>query len=453
MSGVEETVQRRGPSLSLIGGYGKMGQWILKFLSKTGMLDRLDVTITGPRELVGQRIAERFGVTYSPNNLDAARSRYIVICTPIDVTPRIIEEISPHLREDSVVMDICSVKTRVCGAARKLIDKGEYISLHPMFGPSVENLEGQVVIIVPVRGGAFLERLQTLLHDSHARTVVTSPEEHDYALSVVQCLTHFAYLAVGTTLKDLNFDIKESRSFSSPVYELMIDMIGRILSGDPSMYAEIQMENPYSAKVEELFLDNARRLKDAVDRRDAESFKRMMLEAARHYDDLQSAASKSNRAVAALYEEFLRIKGSVGKVVAIRNATTGVVHVGRLESADVESVTLVEGRRTVRLKTANASLLAEDEARRERLKRYGSRQRDVSFIFEERARPDVIARLIQSSVSELVEMSVIDTYRGAGIPDGKKSVTFRMEFFGDVDPSEAEHEVRRLILSMGALER
>ena len=441
-------------SLALVGGYGKMGVWILEFLHGQGLLDKMSVLITGPRKEPGEKVAKRFGCSYSPDNLTAADSRFVVICTPIRIAPSAIAEIGPHLRKGSVLMDICSVKTEVCSVADKVVPRGvEYVSVHPMFGPSVRNLDGQVVIIVPVRGDSLVPRLQAFLEKSKARTIVTTSEMHDYALAVVQSLTHFTYLAVGTTLKDLDFGIRESRSLSSPVYELMLDMIGRILSGDPGMYAEIQMSNPYSAKVEELFLANAQRLKAAVDARDSAAFSRMMLEAARHYDDLDSAFSKSSRAVSALYDELLKLKASVGKQVAIRNEVTGAVHIGMLKDMTPESLTIEEGRRVTRLKTANASLLSDEETGKQRISKFGTSQRDASFTFDKGADPQVVAGLVQAHDSELASISPIDVYVGPGIPEGKKSVTFRFVFFGDLDADEAEKRARSLFKALGAGER
>ncbi len=441
-------------SLALIGGYGKMGIWILEFLSRNGLMDRLSVTITGPREELGKKVARRFGCSYSTDNLKAVESRFIIICTPLRVTPSIIEEIAPHLRKGTIVMDICSVKSEICSAVENFLGPGtEYVSIHPMFGPSVKNLEGQVVVIVPVKGEGFLGPLQTFLAKHHARTVCTTCKMHDYALGVVQCLTHFAFIAVGTTLKDLDFDLKQSRSFSSPVYELMVDMIGRILSGDPMMYAEIQMSNPYSAKIEEIFLSNVGKLKAAVDSRNAETFSRMMIDAAKHYDDLESAFSKSGRAVSALYEELIQIKDSVGKRVAIRNEVTGAIHTGLLKEMTSDHVHIGDGKRVIRLKTANVSLLPPDEIRRKRVEKFGEHQRDASFIFDESADPEVVSKIVQTYDDELVSMCVTDVYTGRGIPKGEKSVTFHFTFFGDLDPDAADRRARGLIISLGAPER
>jgi prephenate dehydrogenase len=441
--------------LLLVGGYGKMGIWILEFLSSIGMAQGIPITITGPRETAGRRIAQQYGCDYVRDNVEAAaRARYVVISTPLGASTSVLEEIAPVLDARITVMDICSVKSEICALARDLLKPDvEYVSVHPMFGPSVEGLEGQVVVIVPVRDMGFASRLRTFLEDHQARTITATPESHDRALAVVQCLTHFTYLSVGSTLKDLAFDLKQSRSFSSPIYELMLDMIGRILSGDPGMYAEIQMANPYSAEVEEIFIENARRLKAAVDSRDAEAFMRMMVEAGKHYDDLDAAFSKSARAVSALYEEYKKIRESVGSRVVLRNEVTGAIHMGVLKEMTPEYVTIGQGKRGRAIKTANVSLVPAGEARERRIRKYGTFQRDLSFIFPAHADPHAIAGILAPSVAEAVAAEVIDEYSGKGIPEGSKSITLRVSLFGDTRPEDGEEKVRSLLRSLGGLER
>jgi prephenate dehydrogenase len=251
----------------------------------------------------------------------------------------------------------------------------------------------------------------------------------------------------------VDIDIKQSRSFSSPIYELMLDMIGRILSGNPAMYSEIQIHNPYSAEIEDIFLENAGRLKAAVDAGDSRAFQRIMIEAGKHYDDLDSAFSKSSRAVSALYEEYLKIKASAGRRVALRNEVTGAIHVGQIKGISGEHVTIGHGKRTKRLKVSNVSLLPDSESRSLRAEKFGTSQRDISLLFPVHADPVAIADILEKCDDDLVSASAIDEYRGEGIPDFLKSITFRLTIFGDLDVTSAEKGAKKMLRSIGALER
>jgi Prephenate dehydrogenase len=64
-----------------------------------------------------------------------------------------------------------------------------------------------------------------------------APEEHDRAMGFVQGMTHFMLISAGKAMKDAKFDMSESRKFSSPVYDLILDLVGRILAQDPKLTA------------------------------------------------------------------------------------------------------------------------------------------------------------------------------------------------------------------------
>ncbi|MBU7005045.1 MAG: prephenate dehydrogenase, partial [Theionarchaea archaeon] len=171
------------------------------------------------------------------------------------------------------------------------------------------------------------------------------------------------------------------------------------------------------------------------------------------YDDLDSAFSKSSRAVSALYEEYLKIKASVGKRVALRNEVTGTIHVGLIKGISGEHVTIGYGKRIRRLKASNVTLLPDTESRRLRVEKFGSSQRDISFLFPEHADPQAIAGILETCDDELVSASVIDVYRGKTIPEGLKSITLRLTIFGDLDVIQVECGVKEMLTSIGALER
>jgi prephenate dehydrogenase len=119
------------------------------------------------------------------------------------------------------------------------------------------------------------------------------PKEHDEIMAVVQALTHFAYIGIGATLQALDFDVEKSRKFMSPVYEIMIDFVGRILDQNPELYASIQ-KNPEAMKVRQIFIGECMRLAEKADVGDLEGFKKIMREAAEHFGQTHEAMERSD---------------------------------------------------------------------------------------------------------------------------------------------------------------
>jgi len=82
----------------------------------------------------------------------------------------------------------------------------------------------------------------------------------------------------------------------SPVYEIMIDFVGRILDQNPELYASIQ-KNPRAVAVRQTFVAECMRLSERADAGDLEGFKQIMREAAEHYGETHEALERSDRVI------------------------------------------------------------------------------------------------------------------------------------------------------------
>lgn len=169
------------------------------------------------------------------------------------------------------------------------------------------------------------------LKSENARILVTTPQNHDQMMSIVQGLTHFAYICVASTIERLQIDVKESRNFASPVYSLMLDMIARIVAQNPYLCYSIQTHNSYIKKTHEAFLETVVEMKDMVSAGKEKEFTGAMSSAAKHLDDLEAALGRSDKAISALTEEISLLKNSVGGEVGLRHIYSGKVHVGVLK--------------------------------------------------------------------------------------------------------------------------
>ncbi len=143
---------------------------------------------------------------------------------------------------------------------------------------------------------------QSLFESDGAHIGILEAEEHDEMMAVVQALTHFAYIGIGAALKALDFDVQRSRLFMSPVYEIMIDFVGRILDQNPELYASIQ-KNPKASAVRQTYVAECMRLSEKADAGDLEGFKQIMREAARHYGGTHEALQRSDRVINASIRE------------------------------------------------------------------------------------------------------------------------------------------------------
>ncbi len=295
-------------SVAIIGGYGGMGKLFAGVLKKHG----LDVTLAGPRPEKGAKVAKELGVSFEQDNKTAVSDADIVIVTvPIRKTLAVIDEIAPELKDGSLLMDFTSVKKEPCAVMAKLAPKSvEVVGCHPVFGPSVKNFKGQNFVFCPIRksktgtkgagtlhpkgeGKNFL-LFKKIVEKEGASVVECTPEEHDRAMGIVQGMTHFMLISAGMTMKDLDFDLKKTEGFSSPVYTLVFDMVGRILAQDPSLYAEIQLNNSEAEGARKAFLKAAERLDGIIKKGDEDAFVEEMEKAAKQFGDTQGSLKRTN---------------------------------------------------------------------------------------------------------------------------------------------------------------
>jgi prephenate dehydrogenase len=211
----------------IIGGTGKMGSLFAGVFERAGY----EVMVSGRRtEVTGKKIAKTADI--------------VVVSVPIRVTAEVIRDIAPLLSDTQVICDLTSLK--VFPVREMLSSRAEVIGLHPMFGPSVGSLEKQTIIITPARcSEKTLTNFTRMFSQERAVVTVTTPEAHDRMMAVVQGLTHFVTLGMAEAMRRIGVRPAETIPFMSPVYQIETGLVGRLLSQDPELYADMLRLNPY----------------------------------------------------------------------------------------------------------------------------------------------------------------------------------------------------------------
>lgn len=343
-------------------------------------------------------------------------------------------------------MDVTSVKEKPAEIMQEYAPEGvEIIPAHPLFGPRIRSLDGQVVVLTPVKKGKWFEKIYNFLEKENARVIVTTPQNHDKMMSVVQGLTHFAYIGIAATIERLNIDVKESRNFASPVYGLMVDMIARIVAQNPYLYYSIQTENRYIKETHETFISVYRDLNNMILNKDEKGFVHLMGSAAKHLDDLEAALGRSDKAISALSEEIRILKDSIGHEVGLRHIYSGKVHVGILEKLTPDFIILKRNKKEIALKLSNVEILSESSLYKWKIENYPRKTYDISVIFPENCDPEIIVKTVKE-MDGVVDAFLMDVYTGEQIPPGKISITIKYEIIY----SEAKFAVENLLKGFGA---
>jgi prephenate dehydrogenase len=259
-------------TIGIIGGTGHMGQWFKRYFEKHGY----DVLIAGRKTKL------------TPIEL-AKRCDIVIISVFIGSTLKVIKEVGKHIKQDGLLMDLTSLKKLPVDAMLKH-SKSSVIGTHPVFGPSVKSIKNQTIVLCPARPGRWLKWLTSILEKDGAIVRITTPEKHDKMMSIVQGVTHFSTICLAHTLKELGVSVKESLHYTSPIYKLRMDMVGRLLNQDPQLYADIIMLNPENKKAIEEYIRSTRQLIGIIKRHDQDEFTKFFDQSAKFLGDFKDEA-------------------------------------------------------------------------------------------------------------------------------------------------------------------
>ncbi|OPY29643.1 MAG: prephenate dehydrogenase [Methanocella sp. PtaU1.Bin125] len=273
----------------VVGGTGAMGRWCASFLKRSG----LDVAIASRGDASGTAAALEVGQASVD---EAGDFDIVVLSVPIDAIGSSAARAGPRMRPGSLLMDLSSLKKGPMGAMLRHAPPGvEVLGAHPLFGPDAETVERRNVVLVPSdRSARWLPVVRELFEHAGATVTVTSAEEHDARMAVVQGLTHFMYIAWGRTMERLGVRPDDLDAFQTPVFGVTREMAGRVLSQSPELYALIQAGEDV-APVRAAFLEACADLSKMADCGDIAGFEAALRSAAAHYGDTAGARARSGR--------------------------------------------------------------------------------------------------------------------------------------------------------------
>ncbi len=213
-------------------------------------------------------------------------SDIVMVSVPIRETRKVIERIAPVLRTDQLVCDLTSLKTDPVNAM--LDSRAEVIGLHPMFGPTVPSLLRQTIVMCPERCREETRKnMVEIFEQEGARVTFSTPLEHDRIMAVVQGLTHFVTLSMAETMRRAGMNPGRTEEFTSPVYQIELGLVGRLLSQDPELYAEMLCMNPFVPEVLRLCNESVKDLSATVIEGDTEGFTRLFRQNAEDFGEFR----------------------------------------------------------------------------------------------------------------------------------------------------------------------
>jgi len=416
-------------NVGIIGGSDGLGKTLIYYFR-----DEFTVYISGRDHKKGRSVADELGVNYIESNAGLANiSDILIISVPIQHTSDVIREVAPFMKDGSVMIDVTSIKEEPSRTMREVLPETiEYIPTHPVFGPRTTELDNQVIVLTADKKGKWYDRVYKYLASKNMRIIETTPEKHDFMMSIVQVLTHFSFISTAYAFEKLKVDISETEDYESPIYNLMIDVIARIVAQNPYLTYNIQSMNSNGPNIRNTFADAVLELRDVINNADEDEFVKIAIKATKNMGDIKNALGRSDKAISALSHEYSLLHKSVGKEVGLKHIYSGRIHIGILESVDGKTAVLKSGNKTKNLRIANIDVLSEDELHEWKLNNVKHEIQSISCVFSKNVNVNVIENTVLN-MSNIIDIHLIDAYNGPQIDENSISLTFEVEALSKSD--------------------
>ena len=408
--------------VGIIGGSDGLGKTLVYYFR-----DEFDVCISARDHKKGRNVADELNVSYIESNADiASASDILVISVPINNTSEVIREVAPFMKEGSLLVDVTSVKEEPSKTMAEVLPESvEYIPTHPIFGPRTTQLDNQVIVLTADKKGKWYSKVYNYLESKNMRIIETTADKHDYMMSIVQVLTHFSFISTAYTIEKLQVDLGETEDYESPIYNLMIDLIARIVSQNPYLTYYIQSMNNNGPLIRNTFSEAVDELRDVINNEEDDKFVEIAIKATKHMGDIQNALGRSDKAINSLNYEFSLLYDSIGKEIGLKHIYSGKIHIGILKSVDAKTAVLKKGNKTENLRVANIEVLSEDELYRWKINNLDKKTESISCIFPKGANIDVIQNTVRN-MENIIDVKLTDEYNGPQISDDSISLTFEV---------------------------
>ena len=206
----------------------------------------------------------------------------VIAALPPDAVVPWVESHAAGFAPETVVIDVCGVKRKVCEALRRFAYADwQFIGGHPMAGRELGGWEradarlfrGASMILTPYPscGRKPLDMLERFFGElGFARTVITTPEHHDEMIAVTSQLAHVVSSAyVRDPLA------QDHRGYSAGSFQDMT----RVSTVDPDVWTSLFLSNADSlSEVLGRLIGRLGEYKDAIDSRDAAALRAMLAE-------------------------------------------------------------------------------------------------------------------------------------------------------------------------------
>jgi prephenate dehydrogenase len=159
------------------------------------------------------------------------------------------------MKNGSTLCEIASLKTRTAAALVSMESLSiQPLSIHPMFGPDIENIEGQKIVVVPIRDSDIETSIAKDLFPE-AEIITIDAETHDSCMATVLSLPYFMNLVFAKTIPIGNMALL--RQLAGTTFTVQLAVTQCIVGESPELIESLINENVFSMDSIGRFIDES----------------------------------------------------------------------------------------------------------------------------------------------------------------------------------------------------
>ncbi|MBQ9032450.1 MAG: prephenate dehydrogenase [Parasporobacterium sp.] len=220
----------------------------------------------------------------------------IIICIFPEAAARYLESIAPYIRKDTIVIDACGTKRKVCDLCFPIAEQYgfTFVGAHPMAGTKYSGFKyayadmylGEPMVLVPKDHNDIflLDKVKSLLAPAGFGSIsVTTAQEHDRLIAFTSQMAHVisnAFIKSPTA--------SSHKGFSAGSYKDMT----RVAWLNPNLWAELFLENKDNILAElNILTASLEQYRKAIEEEDQEELVRLLEEGRRRKEEVDGKQS------------------------------------------------------------------------------------------------------------------------------------------------------------------
>ncbi len=199
-----------------------------------------------------------------PESLETVcAQKYIILCVPISTLKNVLKNIAPIIKEDAIVVDVCSVKEAPIRWMKSLLPETvSILPTHPMFGPdsASESLAGCKIFLndAGIKKSGY-QKIKRYLRSLGLVLVEGSPEEHDHQIAVSLALTHF----IGRGLEEFGAGPLD---IDTEGYQRLLHILGVVEHDTWQLFVDMNRYNSYARQKRRKFMDAMKKIDTLIEK-------------------------------------------------------------------------------------------------------------------------------------------------------------------------------------------